>query len=309
MTIRNHLLAVPSSDSTFFASLDACIEEMTPSLRPVFQAFRSNLHAVSRIVTMPYRITHLSLLPELDRQIKDTLRAAVRRKGDAKTFTAAIAAKADALDQANADIRQRISEFPENAIARALDTLTDGELSLDVHELFTQSLVLSWGALEVLANDVFRAILDSKPHLSLLLQKHKSVRRLFGELRFDLTLLAAHQFNIASCIGALLLDVHRIDSIDTMKKVFCALFGRNQLLQSALCSSHLRLLNCRRHLIVHRRGVIDTKYIRDSRDSSQSLGSRLAVSLDDVNSAMATVRNFGVALLNAAAPLFNDDGS
>jgi len=90
-----------------------------------------------------------------------------------------------------------------------------------------------------------------------------------------------------------------------MKIVFGLLFKNDARLQTALCLRELRLLNCRRNIIVHRRGVVDSRYIRDSGDHSVLAGSRLPVNSDVVHAAMAAVRDVALALLQASASLLD----
>jgi hypothetical protein len=137
------------------------------------------------------------------------------------------AAKADALRMATAAIERIASEVRNRAIARALGVLRNDQLSRDIQELFLQSLILAWGALEVLANDVFRVLLDSRPDLSSLLHENEECKRLFGGTRLN---KAVHS------MGTLLLDRNRISNLRAMKSVLSVLFGHDAQLQSALCS-------------------------------------------------------------------------
>jgi hypothetical protein len=309
MTGNHFLLAIPSTDSTFFAALDAIIEGASISLRPPYHAFRFNLDAVWRIITVPYRVAHLSLGAELEREVKELIRAALRQKIPRSSLADAFSAKAANLEKANKEIAQRLSGVRDRAISGALCALENDQLRQDIHEIFLQSLVLAWGALEVLVNDVFRILLNAMPQLSLSLRSDSKCKNLFENLKFDLKLLSSHGFNLRSCMGDVLLEVHRIDGLETMRAVFAALFGQQPgqpALHSALGSDRLRLLNCRRHLIVHRRGVIDEQYIRDAHVEPSLKGSRLVVSPADVPASMEAVRDVAIALLEPAASLFDE---
>jgi hypothetical protein len=308
MTTMEKSLAIPNNDTTFFFSLDAIISELPAPLRPSAQAFKVNLDSVSRIITVPYRIVHLSILPEVEREVKDLIRQAVRQKGDGRTFAEAITAKAEALSRTSEHIEHvMLPGVRKKVIDRTSGALSDDQLAFDVQEIFLQSLVLAWGALEVLANDLFVVLLDSRPELSIRLMSSAPCERLFHNLKLDLKLLEAHKFNLASRMGQLLVDVHPIGTLEVMKVVFAALFGPSTVLQSSFGSKDLRLLHSRRNMIVHRRGYIDSEYIKNVGDNSLLLGTRLAVNIDDVRSSMEAVRDVVTCLLPAASSALTED--
>jgi hypothetical protein len=109
-------------------------------------------------------------------------------------------------------------------------------------------------------------------------------------------------------MGQLLSAARPVDSVEVMKTVFGKLFTKRSELREALASHELWLLNCKRHLIVHRRGVVDDQYLRRSGDTLEP-GSRLEVSLNDVRAAIIAVRDVAVALLPAAASMIESSVS
>ncbi len=285
------LLAIPYQRTTFFVALDGVLGALPAPLDAVGQAFRANLDAVTRIISVPYRMVHLCLAPGIE--------------GAARTdFLNELFASAE-----NADASEEEPVFDQELIekeirAQAIDTarqaLSDTQLQIGVREIYLQSVVLVWGALEVLANDLFMVLLDNRPELSLMLIRDERSKRLFSNLRIDVETLSAYQFNLGAQMGTLLSSVRSLDTIDAMKVVFATLFPNAISLRNALCSRDLWLLNCRRNLIVHRRGIVDKSYMRKSGEEVVE-GSQLLVGLDDVRSPLTAVRDVALELLPAAS--------
>jgi hypothetical protein len=308
MTARWNALVIPNNDTTFFLKLDAIISELPAPLRPPAQAFKVNLDSVSRIITVPYRIVHESILPDVQREVRELFKEAVRRKGGGKTVAETLRAKADFLSMATEQVEQVILPgVRKRVIDRATDALSETQLASDVQEIFLQGLVLAWGALEVLVNDLFVVLLDSRPELSIRLQADPRCKRLFRDLKIDLEVLVAHEFNLASRMGQFLAEVHPISTVDVMKTVFKALFGHSAVIQKSLCAKNLWLLHSRRNVIVHRRGYVDTEYMKNAGADDLVLGTKLVVNLDDVRSSMEAVRDVAISVLPAASSALTDE--
>jgi hypothetical protein len=80
--------------------------------------------------------------------------------------------------------------------------------------------------------------------------------------------------------------------------VYSVLFPSNERLNQALNKTELWVLFQRRHLIVHRRGVIDQIYL-DATGENYPLGSKLNVRPDDFEASMRMVVAAGEALASS----------
>ena len=83
-----------------------------------------------------------------------------------------------------------------------------------------------------------------------------------------------------------------------MKTVFGALYKRDSSVLATLSNPRLFELNQRRHIIVHRLGIVDEEYIRRSKDNLQ-VGSQLLVKASDLSRYLDAVRDAGISLLEA----------
>jgi hypothetical protein len=76
-------------------------------------------------------------------------------------------------------------------------------------------------------------------------------------------------------MGDLLIKQRDASDLLTLKAAIGAIWGKNELYKR-LDSAEIRLLNLQRHLIVHRRGIVDKKYLYQSGDSlSEGNGVRI----------------------------------
>jgi hypothetical protein len=65
--------------------------------------------------------------------------------------------------------------------------------------------------------------------------------------------------------------------------------------------AHLSFMQ--RHLIAHRSGVIDAKYVQETGDRSVPIGRRVMVDASDVRDLARAVRTLGAQLLASLPPL------
>jgi hypothetical protein len=89
-----------------------------------------------------------------------------------------------------------------------------------------------------------------------------------------------------------------LDNLPRMRDVLSALLPNVERVHEAMAARSLWLLWQRRHLIVHRRGLVDAKFIANTGETI-ALGSRIAIVGKDIDEAVLTVTNAAGALLRA----------
>jgi hypothetical protein len=99
-------------------------------------------------------------------------------------------------------------------------------------------------------------------------------------------------------MGTIMFRDKRLDSLNTIRSVLDALF-RDEAIRTSL-GDEMWLLNQRRHLLVHRRGIIDQQYISRTGESAP-LGSSLAISSFELERYILVVRDAIVAISAAAS--------
>lgn len=309
---QQQLLALPNDTTTFFESLDSLSATLPGTLSDISSAFRYNLQSVSRMVTVPYRVARRALAPDAEEAARERIHTlpgveqeAIRRRfretwqsatADGSLLTR-LQAKSDAFDQLNRELREEILPgFQEKTQNRALMTLEDEDTHLGVRELFRQALVLTWGAFEVVSRDGFVRLFNIRPELTTSLFKDKTARRVFKDFKLDIETLASHSFDLSKNMGDLLADGRALDKLATIKVVFKALSPNDTSLSAALDDRQLWTVCQRRHLIVHRRGIVDQQYLTATGDD-RSVGESLDIVLNDIQDAMKVTIHAGTEIL------------
>jgi len=301
-----HLFVSSDQEKT----LDPLVQ-LIPNLPPPFaghaESLRHNLLAVYSTLGMPYltsfahvinarfqqiltaeRIHALKIVPEneipKDQKDKRSLQRADKK-----------------LDEELGD-KKSILRFEEQTL-ESLDTLLEHkDFSTAAKEILRQGVVLVWGSLEVLSEDLFVTLLNVNPKLATQLLKEERTKRLFDLKRLDFELLEKFEFDISRKLGNIFLSRQRIDTIPKIKTVFGALFPENTSLRNALREKQLFMLNQRRHLIVHRRGIVDEQYLMNTKDDL-ALESELIITPFDLELYLPSVCHVGVEMLKAASSI------
>lgn len=177
-----------------------------------------------------------------------------------------------------------------------LRALKDDTLSAAAGELLLQGVVLCWAALELAARDGFVAFLNMNPSFTARLLADPVAKRRFMLSKVSLDTLAAHGFDLSQKMGTVLSEQQDFSDVTSIKAVYEALFPEDGQLKSALDQADLRLVCERRHLVVHRRGVVDATYIKNT-GCRQSPGERLKVTPEELETHIKTcVRAIGESL-------------
>ncbi len=127
-------------------------------------------------------------------------------------------------------------------------------------ELRYQTTVAIWSAIEVLIKDQLIEIVNWKPELAKRLTTDEIAKKRFEMPKLTFDELEERNFNFQNCMGDLLTRQRDASDLLTLKAAIAAICGKGDLF-SALESREIRLLNLQRNLIVHRRGVVDEKYL------------------------------------------------
>jgi hypothetical protein len=103
-------------------------------------------------------------------------------------------------------------------------------------------------------------------------------------------------------MGDILSQAHDLGNLVAIRQVYAALFPEDSLLRDSLSERDLWMLNQRRNLIVHNRGVVDAKYLAVTGESC-AVGSQLVTSPLDLERALDKVCSTGPTLIRAVAQL------
>ncbi len=163
-------------------------------------------------------------------------------------------------------------------------------------ELLLQGTVSTWSALEMLVSDELVLLLDSRHDLVTKLLSDPSAKKKFELPKLNIEDLASLGFDLSKQMGHLLFKERDLSSLPTLKCVCEALID-NPELKERLASPAVWQLNQNRHLIVHRRGIVDEDYIKKT-GSPLNLGEQLSVLPSEFEDQVRHVLGIGDAFLS-----------
>jgi len=296
-------------EDTFFPSLDTVIDPAPSNISSLATAFKRNLQSVNVTVAVPFRIVFVAVTNE--RLSRLHLAAEMRSRARALRSEETDPDKDRRVRQEAADnFRQELAtpETIERLVNQTLDnllsTVKDEDFARAARELLRQGVVLLWGALEVLANDLFVCVLNKRPALALALTEKEETKRMFQLRGIPFDTLSLYGYDLSGRMGDIFAQQKSIDSVPSIKAVF-EVVAPSDPLRTILARPTLWLLNQRRHLIVHRRAVVDQTYLENTGEKLQ-LGSELEVSPYDLDGSLELVRDVGVELVRACSDAINE---
>lgn len=126
--------------------------------------------------------------------------------------------------------------------------------------------------------------------------KSYELKDFFGKQVVDIKVIDEHGFDLSNSMGDLIFRGRRLDSLVIIKSIFKAIFNSSDI-QTAV--GNLWLLNQRRNLLVHNRGIVDKEYLKNSGDTSP-IGTRLALRSSDIENYLNGVQRAIIAISIAA---------
>jgi hypothetical protein len=304
-------------DDTYFLEFnkDEYLEPLTQQLKnaeelfiPPGNAFKNNLEAVIAVASMPIllasgtatemRLQQLSMAERIRRlPIRPDAEHPDGKKLSPKDEEEAHRVAHEKLCEELAT-KSGLLQMGLEAWRFLLAGLQTHEVDSAAHELLRQSAVLCWGALEVMARDTFVVYINANPSAARMVLDHPSTRGRFDLKALSMDLLAIHGFNVSTCMGDVLLQHQDLSELSAIKDVYGVLFPDAQVLHSTLSKRDLWLLNQRRHLIVHKRGVIDGRYCERTGEKAEP-GSVLNILPLELKEYLRLVRDVGIEILGA----------
>lgn len=184
------------------------------------------------------------------------------------------------------------------AVVRDLDHhLRSAVVSLAAYDLLAQTLVSTWSVFEVFCTDFIIAFVNHNPTRSKDIIERAELKAYFGKPSLDIALIGEHGFDLSMSMGTLLFQNKRLDNLTVIKSVMRALFDNSDV--STALGDQLWQLNQRRHLIVHKRGIVDKEYLSRTSDNVP-LGEQLPINAEDAIAYVQEVERAITAIYEAA---------
>jgi len=304
---------LPTEPGRFSQSLDLTCLRLPERHRPAMESYRKNVNALLSTMYLPFRMCivaaerqrySLILAAESIRMlpISDVVHDSMPEWEKEKIGLSEEERKRRAAQKAKEKFAVEMAEDGKSAcFVHAFfhfeELVQDPGIALALRELMRQGLVLAWSAIEALANDLFRSLVNEKPAFSELLLQDERTKKRF-QVRDAVGILAPYNYNLSEHMGDALNEYCKLDDVDTIRCVFDVLFPDDEELRAELTHDDLWRLFQRRNLIVHRRSIVDQTYL-DNTGDKVALGSELPVGPVEVDNATKVLVSLGLKLLSA----------
>lgn len=280
-------------------------QSLPEMLRPQCQAFADSLVAVHATTTLPYQLAqskanalHFQRLHMVER-----IRSIPVHEKD-------YAVPQNERDQnALLNTHERFSAFRESddgintlvadLAGTLLEAIEQPSTSKAADELLYQAVVGIWSAFEILVRDEFIVLLNQYPKLAALLVNNVHSRKYFELPKLSIDQLSDSRYDLSTSMGTLIVGTRDFSDARTIRAAVSAISNDAKQIE-ALNADSLWDLNQCRHLIVHRRGVVDEKY-KASTKCPLSIGERISVSPQDVEEYFLIAIQSATAVLGAIA--------
>jgi hypothetical protein len=110
--------------------------------------------------------------------------------------------------------------------------------------------------------------------------------------------MEANEFNLTSVTGDLFSEVVKLDSLEKIRDAirFCI---TDAAVDAMLKDERLWRISQQRHLIVHRRGLVDARYIERTSDHAM-IGDHLKLDAAYIEASLVLVRDTGCSIYSAS---------
>jgi hypothetical protein len=264
-------------------------------------AFEANLSSALQVANIPFQLTQVAVVEQRITQLTIAEKIRCRTKVEAGEIaeedTDKVAGEI-ARDRLSGELKddEMITRFANHTLLILDRHLQNDEFAESAQELLRQVLVICWGALEILVNDILRVLLNAKPQLMRTLTIHKPYRDvLSGQIM--LAALEANQFNLSSAMGDLFAEAVKLDSLEKIRDAI-RLCVTDPAVDAMLKDERLWRISQQRHLIVHRRGLVDARYIERTSDHAV-IGDHLKLDAAYVEASLVLVRDTGCSIYGA----------
>lgn len=164
-------------------------------------------------------------------------------------------------------------------------------------ELLTQALVSTWSIFEHFTSGFIIDWVNAYPHLAKCVLSVPELKTYFGKQAVDLDAIDEHGYDLTRSMGNIIFRGKRLDNLAVVRAVLSAMFD-GQKIREAL-GERLWILNQKRHLIVHKRGLVDREYIEKTGDDVE-IGQRLHLTSHDLEDYIISVQQAIISIVNVS---------
>lgn len=156
--------------------------------------------------------------------------------------------------------------------------------------LLYAGIVFTWCSFEVCMKDIWETALNigNKLVMKTTLSNINNIDRInnFSGIQgkyINLDYLAQYNYNVTNKLGSILANKFDFSSVYGIKDAYLCAFPRSATIKKALENKELVQLEARRHIIVHKAGVIDDTFCKKANVNKKLTGSKLGLSDEELS--------------------------
>jgi hypothetical protein len=260
-------------------------------IKQIGNAFHDNLILVGSMISLPEAISVLD-------HVKHSIYLLGVQEGLIKgisdhILSSEIANEEDIKEYANntwkTKYEPKIDEIYDKAIRDSKESFSKiielYDLSQPYKSLLYAGIVFTWCSFEVCMKDLWETALNigNKLVIKTTLKNITKIDRIndFYGIKgkyINLEYLAQHNYNISDKLGSVLSNKFDFSSVSGIKEAYSCAFPRSTTIKDALENKELAQLEARRHVIVHKAGIIDDAFRKKTATSKKLIGNKLELS-------------------------------
>ncbi|MCJ7691742.1 MAG: hypothetical protein MUO60_20895 [Clostridiaceae bacterium] len=307
---KNNWLTVHNSFFTnfkvddFFRDYD--LNKFPSDYKEILSTFEYNLKAVIAILSLPNTIsvtrTKLLIFDKIMTQELILSTPLViddpESKEDEKKRKELVYKKAQERYFKEVYTEQGTKEF-WNITYSFLDDLHDkNEVAIAVKELLNQSCILLWSSFEVLSRDFFINYINRNANRINDLLEFLKAKKIYNNI-ISLDTLVEHSYDISKNMGFILEQNIDFSYLSYIREIYKMLFPLNTTLVNNINNKLLWKINQQRHLLVHKKGIVDKKY-SESTDDKTPIGEEIIITPESVKQYLEIIKSTGYEIVNSA---------
>jgi hypothetical protein len=167
-------------------------------------------------------------------------------------------------------------------------------------ELLSNTLISIWSVFENFAGSFITYWINQYPQSAKKVLNAPELKNYFGKGAIDIEAIYSFDFDLTRSMGSIIFRDKRLDNLTVIRNLIEVLLCCPEV--RAALQDDIWMLNQRRHLFVHKRGIVDQEYLDRTGDKVE-IGQRLDISSHDVERYYRAVQCAIVAISNAARKL------
>lgn len=266
-------------------------EPLVSPLRLTFDTFIENCRSTQLVahipthiyeaVTISSRFSRLLMAEKLKRMAENLGTAELTKEQEKLAYDAAV----NNMRQERLNLETR-DKLTRSVVHGLIAELSDPKFASATHELLRQTLVMLWSGFETFVNDICRDILNTKPDLFEKISLVKPFKDL-ATPKYILEELITNKYNISNCLGDILIDRVPLDSFEKIQSTLESLISSRDV-SAAIGDGRIWKISQQRNLIVHRKGIVDKRYVSATGDNDP-IGTKILINALYVEDAFLVV--------------------